>query len=103
MSKLALSSGASICRTCKYAAGCTLDGDRYSSLLMCEGYVRDERVLGEAAADIMGGRPEAAWSGPDASTMYRGLCTDCVFRENCVLSDPEAGVWQCSEYEQSPV
>lgn len=93
---------ARICTTCKYAVGCTLQGDRDHSLLLCEHYVRDGDAAGSFRASLGARRVPTLWSPRERPETHRGLCMDCVSNAACVLSDPEGGVWQCTEYEQRP-
>ena len=30
---------------------------------------------------------------------YKGLCSDCENRKECILSKLEGGVWHCEEYK----
>lgn len=32
----------------------------------------------------------------------KGLCQNCVQRDNCALPRPKTGVWHCEEFEEIP-
>lgn len=88
------------CASCRYASACTLKEDRSSFQLSCEHYAKDNDHLRQALVNHFSARGLTAWGAPEKPGGCGGLCTDCVYHDGCVLSDPEGGVWQCTEYEQ---
>lgn len=40
----------------------------------------------------------AAKPGKHEPATYKGLCSNCDNREECVFPKPEGGVWHCEEY-----
>ena len=92
-----------ICSTCKYAPSCALQKDENQSVFTCEHYERDECEPAAVAGGPVAPRPRATSPEQQDAASYRGLCTDCVSRATCALSNPEGGVWHCSEYMQMGV
>lgn len=92
-----------LCSNCVHAATCMYLKDKVQPICHCEEYCSDEgpceksspKTTASSTAQFM----TAAAHHNDTASHYKGLCTDCVHRENCSLSNTPGGVWHCEEYE----
>ncbi len=58
----------------------------------CDGI---EKILSSLNVDIA-----RSATKPDEQTLakYKGLCSNCDNRHDCMFPKPEGGVWHCEEY-----
>lgn len=91
-----------ICSCCKHEPNCIYLRDNRRPVLQCEefeGYpVRQVKTTGmrvESSADLQ----LLSSVEKENYNKYKGLCSICDKRENCVFPKPAGGVWHCEECE----
>ena len=87
----------SLCVNCRHKESCMFLKDAKRPILFCETYevcpVQNSGVI-----DMPTERRDREKRGLE-SEKYKGLCSDCLHRETCMIPKPEGGIWHCEEYE----
>ena len=83
-----------LCATCNNAESCVYRKRRGTDAVYCEMF---DDYVSFSSKDI----PSVAMTTPKTTVSgeLKGLCVNCVHRDNCKLPRLEGGVWHCEEYE----
>jgi len=87
----------SLCTSCKNIPECSLLNESNRPVLYCEQFQIESPP--QVKVVVRESLPSSSDSDATEQTGYKGLCCDCVKREDCCLNTIEEGVWHCEEYE----
>lgn len=88
-------SGVELCVTCSKADNCAERERRGGNVTVCESYSEYVPGIGGDETTSVVVLPETEATSSD----LKGLCVNCVHRDDCELPRPETGVWHCENYE----
>ena len=91
-----------LCSYCKSAPNCTFMRDPSRPVCECEEFneftYAPVRVPNHQKNILLKNLSNHPSTSEDLFHHYRGLCSDCEERANCVYPKPEGGVWHCEEF-----
>ncbi len=83
-----------LCKNCVRAENCSLSHNTNSIIWDCDDFTNSQEVFQEIQTKNTENETEYSKS----STANPGLCSYCVYKDNCSLKSIEGGVWHCAEY-----
>lgn len=89
--------GAGLCATCNNAGSCVHRKRRGFDAIYCETFDDYVSLNGKGNQEAPSVLVMAKAAAP--LTDAKGLCLNCVHRDDCQMAKPETGVWHCEEYE----
>jgi NADH:ubiquinone oxidoreductase subunit E len=88
-----------ICNTCDHMELCTSRNNWIGPVFHCEEFeARRATASGRAAEAQWSAGQSVHFAAPREEDLYKGLCINCEYRENCGYRTSDQAVWYCEEY-----
>ena len=90
-----------LCVTCEGRATCTYPHHDGRVVLFCGEFdwIWHRRMEMAAVNPPVRSPAPPVVEMKQAPSRYRGLCSTCARREECVFPKPAGGIWHCEEFE----
>jgi len=90
-----------LCSYCKSAPNCTFVRNPDRPVCECEEF--DESIYAPVRVPnqknvLLKNLSNSPSTSEDPFHLYKGLCSQCEERANCIYPKPEGGVWHCEEF-----
>ena len=90
-----------LCSYCKSAPNCTFTRDPNRPVCECDEFVgftyASVGIPNQKNASLKH-LSKNPLPSEDPFHLYKGLCSQCEERANCIYPKPEGGVWHCDEF-----
>jgi hypothetical protein len=88
-----------ICSTCNQMDICTSRATWIGPVHHCEEFDDSGHGSKQQKMKAATHRPAAEVARSATGSARRGLCVNCLHRDDCALPVAEGGIWHCEEYE----